>query len=646
MATHARRRYRLIAKNPTVPSHQPDPQVWLVHYCQADPQRVVPAHQIKPSELTHRAFSERQWIESHGRLERQEFMLHQREQWPQLQLPQAKTASPNFGRNPYPQQTMPNPGNPRFSGQYYQQQGPMGQSPAKRQRQESAAASHGPPASAMPPQSAVQDTRIEDEENVTYGDLLDQLTQRELSLTRYMQHHEWMEEVFSSPYATGQILPVDLGFGLIGELSGLTEGIFETLSAKLAKDKDVDTRKSIQPQDVQVIEARVGDHIKKIEQEMAQMKAEHAKAMDDARRSRQLSHAESKLSNASWSTGAQNGGLEEIVKEVEQMVNGKIEPVRLATLVDKGGFKEKVESAPETNIMPQMSQQNQAMQMQPPQGQYQQQQPPMQHQQAHPQPLQQPMTQQAMPPHHNVQPQVAMPQVQPMTPAPAPVTVPTPTPTPIPADMPTASMPPSTIPVDNTAPSATPVQQHATPVTAPAAPILATAVPDDTAAQSHSTDVNMDGLDVLDGLGDGIVLDDTNFDLIDGMDLELGTAAFQPDDAALASIVADAVESTPGTAIGENAISATAAPVEASTMQPSTMSAPMTALAGGASNAQAASDSTTGLPMPSMSAAQVASGSMGAAIAHEAIAERQNSAPASTPVPGAGTAPNPLPPAQ
>lgn len=341
MATHARRRYRLLSKNPSVPSPPPDPQVWLVHYTQAEPRKVVPAQNIKPEDMTQRVFQERRWIESHGPLQRQEFMLSQREMWPQLQLAQRKASSPGqtqYPRGPVTQPPVAHPANARFSGQYYQQQ--PGQSPAKRQRQN--------PQLPQPPQSAhsnmaptqpfqAPDTSIEDEEDVTYGDLLDQLTQRELSLTRYMQHHEWMEEIFSSPYATDQIIPVDLGFGLAGELSGVTEGIFDSVP----KPRDAASQhKKLQPQELQEFEKRISEHKNKVEAEMKAMRESHAKAMADVKRSKVLLRAERQLRNAG------QAAAEAIVKDVETACGGRVVPAETEKMIERGGLKDKVQPAP------------------------------------------------------------------------------------------------------------------------------------------------------------------------------------------------------------------------------------------------------------------------------------------------------------
>lgn len=359
LACHSRKRYRLVAKNPHTVSPPPDTNLWLVHYHQCDPQKMMPAAQVQVTPMNGHFFQERRQIEAQGRLERQEFMLHDREKWPQLKMP-GRVAP---GGQMYPQQSYPaqNPmahmGNPRFSGQYYQQQQPglVGPSPAKRQRQH--APPHTPGATAA---MAVQDTTLEDEEDVTLPDFLDNLNQRDISMTRYVQHHEWMEEVFSSPYATGQIVPIDLGFGLMGELSGLTDGIFETLAAekeKAAQKNGDGAYKKIEPENLQEFESRVKEHLNKGQAELQRMKDEHAKKMEELRRTKTLSRAEARLRTATWddsedvetANGTTNGhadGAEAIVDEVKTLLGVTIQPQKEAMLIEKGGLREKVRPPP------------------------------------------------------------------------------------------------------------------------------------------------------------------------------------------------------------------------------------------------------------------------------------------------------------
>lgn len=352
-----------MSKNPTVAALPPDHSLWIVSYSQAEPQNCFPTSQLPLSPQARQQLTERQWIESQGRLERQDFMLHDREKWPQLNIPGRGGApgAPSFNQSMYQQNPMAHIGNPRFSGNFYQQaqQGQVGPSPAKRQRQH--------PPSHMPA-SVPQDTSIEDEENVLLGDLLDHLTQRDISLTRYMQHHEWMEEIFSSPYATGQIVPMDLGFGLMGELAGLTKDLFEPPTSdqekSSSKSKDMAAAyKKVTPDQLQEFEKRIQTHKEKEQAEILRMKEEHARRMDSLRKSKSLVKAEKKLRNASWNpsessndfwrmekTNDQDAG--QIVHQVEELLGGSIQPQKEATMISEGGYrKEEPKTFPDTDMM-------------------------------------------------------------------------------------------------------------------------------------------------------------------------------------------------------------------------------------------------------------------------------------------------------
>jgi hypothetical protein len=350
-----------MSKNPSVHALPPDPSLWLVHYGQADPQHCFPTSQLPLSHQSRQQMAERQWIESQGRLDRQDFMLHDREKWPQLNMPgrAAVPGVPAYNQNVYQQSPMAHVGNPRFSGNFYQQaqQGHAGPSPAKRARQH-------PPAHAPASAAALmaQDTSIEDEENVLLGDLLDHLTQRDISLTRYMQHHDWMDEVYSSPFATGQIVPMDLGFGLMGELAGLTEGLFDTPNSALEKSepktKDAPAAyKKVTSEQLQEFEKRVQAHKEKEQNEIARMKEEHARRMDSLRKSKSLVKAEKKLRNASWKpsgSGNEFWRLEktndqdanQIVEQVEELLGGSIQAQKEATMVSEGGYRKEEKRTP------------------------------------------------------------------------------------------------------------------------------------------------------------------------------------------------------------------------------------------------------------------------------------------------------------
>jgi len=361
VACHARKRYRLVAKHPTTNANPPDTHLWIVHYGPSDQNRLVPANQVPITQQMRDQMQARQWIESQGRLERQDFMLHDRDKWPQVKFG-ARGMQPGqvYGQNQYGgQNPMASVGNPRFSGQFYQQgqQGVAGPSPAKRQRP-------NPPAQLPPTATAAvavaaqqqPDSTIEIEEDVTVGDYLDLLTQRDISLTRYMQHHEWMEEVYSSPYATGQIIPTDLGFGLMGELAGLTEGVFETLvmgqEKARADGEEGMALKQVKPEQLTTFEKRVNEYLENGQSELQRMKDEHAKKMGELKRSKKLLQAEKRLRGGLNDDGRGQANVQQadddaVTKEIEGLLGVSIQTQKEARMVERGGLRERVKPQPQ-----------------------------------------------------------------------------------------------------------------------------------------------------------------------------------------------------------------------------------------------------------------------------------------------------------
>ena len=267
MATHARTRYHIVAKSPNVAAANPDPSLWLVHYHSADANQIMPASQVPVTAQTQTTITQRRWLESQGRLDRREFMLHDRENWPTLNIPGQAGM----------QQHHP-VGTPQRGYGAYPQQGP----PAKKARLS------GPSGLAMPGSAdGLPDMTIEAEEDTSLGDFFDHLTQRDISMARYTQHHRWMEEVFSSPYATSQIVPPDLGLGLMGELKGLTDGILappntdvrETDAAKPAKAKEAEPFSNLTQEQIDEFSKRVEKHLEEGQAEIEKMKADHAAKM-------------------------------------------------------------------------------------------------------------------------------------------------------------------------------------------------------------------------------------------------------------------------------------------------------------------------------------------------------------------------------
>ena len=374
VATHARTRYHFRAKSPNIAAPQIDSHLWIVHYHQTDQSHMmsIPSLQIQP--VMRQILGERKWLENLGRIERKDFMLHDREHWPQINLP-GGGAPPQQGM--YPNQMMQQQMNQQRFPQYAyaQGQGP----PAKRPR-------HSGPSGMTGTADGGQDTSIEDEENTSLGDYFDHLTPREISMARYVQHHRWMEEVFSSPYASSQIVPPDLGLGLMGELKGLTEGILEPPSAdevgkgpeKPNQAKDAQPFTNLKKEQVDQFTTRVEKHLEAGRAEIEAMKKAHAEKMAEWKKSKTFMQAEKRLRNATWEghenavpayrldVPSTNGNAEEnaptetvedIVKDVERTLGVRIDSHKESNLVEKGGLDE--EQQREQPIQPDAMEMNQ-----------------------------------------------------------------------------------------------------------------------------------------------------------------------------------------------------------------------------------------------------------------------------------------------
>ncbi|KAF1930386.1 DUF1750-domain-containing protein [Didymella exigua CBS 183.55] len=328
-AVHSRYRYRLTAGPGSF-----DPNLWLVYYRPADQQHRLAAGQIPVPRETQATLQMRAQLQAAGPLMRKEFMLHDASNWPKVEFGQQ--AAMRQQQQPYY--------NPMQPGRPYAAQPP----PAKRMR--------GPaPAQARPPVAgaALPDTSLEDEENATQ-DAFDFLTPREISLSRYKQHHEWMEEIFSSPYAVGNIAPIDLGLGLMGELAPLTAGILDVPGAETpdtAKDgyKIKDYYK-MNPDHLKAFEKRVAEYTKNEQAEIDKMKADHARKMAQLKRTRTYIKAERRLRDLSRLPASDDEGpdpSEGVVQDLEKSLNVKFDAKKSVVCVDKGGFIERQPSPPQ-----------------------------------------------------------------------------------------------------------------------------------------------------------------------------------------------------------------------------------------------------------------------------------------------------------
>ena len=235
--------------------------------------------------------NERVQLQRHGQLVRKEFMLRDSASWPTINLPG------NSG-SAYPQQPMGYPNDVmahmnRSQQQAYMQQQQqqvsasqrgVGPSPAKRQRHSGTGHAHGS-ATAIPAPVKPQDVANEDEDGTVGGDYMDYLTSRDISLQRYIQHHEWLEQILESPYDTNKIIPGELGLGRKGELESLTRDFFTAPTNGTPKEKFPVADPPPEENYVPPVPPRVGrleagqaDHFtKRAEEKIAQIKFEMEK---------------------------------------------------------------------------------------------------------------------------------------------------------------------------------------------------------------------------------------------------------------------------------------------------------------------------------------------------------------------------------
>lgn len=253
--------------------------------------------------------------------------------------------------------------------------GPVGATPTKAPR--------GHRGSTTSMAAATADFSLEDEE-VSGGDMIDLLTPREISKMRYQQHHEWMEEVFASPYNIKQIVPVDLGIGRKGELEALTAGFFEAPSAAAHPKDQKETTVALQAGKIEADKAeefaeRVAKRVSNMTAEIEKLKKRHARRMEEVGRLSLLKDAEMQLRESAANpseTGTEVWRLEgridtndeedivqddfslrpprfkvdDVVKELETSYGRTIEPEPSISCVEKGGLLERIEPEPEPAV--------------------------------------------------------------------------------------------------------------------------------------------------------------------------------------------------------------------------------------------------------------------------------------------------------
>ena len=174
----------------------------------------------------------------------------------------------------------------------YPVQHPTAGPPAKRVRTQATSNQNTAASSA----AAVMDA--DDEEDTSRGDLFDQTTPREISMSRYKQNHEWMEEILSSPYSINQIIPADLGLGVRGQLGGLTEGIFHAPYDPDNEKPEHNYVGRLDPDKADEFRKRAHEQIEKTQNEIEKMNAKHAKRLAKFQKGSFINLAEKDLRTA------------------------------------------------------------------------------------------------------------------------------------------------------------------------------------------------------------------------------------------------------------------------------------------------------------------------------------------------------------
>lgn len=364
IATHSRRRYRLIPAQDDF--RGADPSLWIVHYSRSNPPDHVPAHKEHFALQNHIIAQRKFWAQQV--LIRKEFMLHDRANWPTINLPPGHLPR-------HAPQSIGYPGNvishmnrtqqQRFLQQQQQAAGHkvlVGPPANKRMRLDPNAPTHAGQRHAMPNPGIGMThdaSAIDDDEDTSRGDIMDYLTPRDISTVRYMQHHEWMEEIFHSPYSTGQIVPGELGLGRKGELEELTKDFFNaTTSATPSSGNQAPRVGRLGAGRAEDFTKRATDKVAEINAEMEKMKRQHAKRMAKLSKGITIRDAERTLRSAPMiaadgtngsARSSANGdtpisfpqkSANQIAAEVEALVGKSIAPIKEVNCIQKGGLED------------------------------------------------------------------------------------------------------------------------------------------------------------------------------------------------------------------------------------------------------------------------------------------------------------------
>ncbi|KAK5658722.1 hypothetical protein OQA88_1531 [Cercophora sp. LCS_1] len=353
VTAHSRRRFRLApsSQQPLPNMPQVDPNLWIVHYGPSEKNDRIPVNMLQIPPMVQHTVAVRQQLFQMGQIARKEFMLSDRVNWPQILLPargQSIYAPPMPTRNV--PQTMAYPSHPG------QAVGPTPKRPRHGQ-----GAAHPPQMMGAPFPGS--DGIFDDEEDISRGDMFDHLTPQELSLHRYQQNHEWMEEILSSPYRIGQIEVADLGLGRRGELASLTEGVFEAQgNGNWEQGPKNPYTGRLDPDLAAEFKRRATEHTAKLRAEVEQLKVQHAKMLEEFRGDTTIKRAEQDLRFAVEDTGSEfwrlegrqedteeatgrgvqhsNKKIDEILAQVEKAIGKHASPLHDVMRIQEGGYQE------------------------------------------------------------------------------------------------------------------------------------------------------------------------------------------------------------------------------------------------------------------------------------------------------------------
>jgi len=132
---------------------------------------------------------------------------------------------------------------------------------------------------------------IEEEEDTSHGDILDHLTQREISEQRYMQHDKWMEEVLGSVFHINEILPGRLGIETIGgDLKSIMASVYDA-EGKPLEDRSRDEAATLAG-------SRAKAKTLELEKDIEKMKSKHQRELSKIKKGSVLMRAERELRSA------------------------------------------------------------------------------------------------------------------------------------------------------------------------------------------------------------------------------------------------------------------------------------------------------------------------------------------------------------